>query len=66
MPSNIEVEAGRFIRSYAAFFSDPAACSSEHVADLAKKIGVCYRPGMTMFTNGKIARFDVGSTLRES
>ena len=55
----IEAEAEAFAKSYAAFFSSPAASSSEQVAELAKEIGKHYRPGMTMFTNGQISRFEV-------
>ena len=61
MSTQVESQAQAFARSYAALFSSPDACSTERVADLAKKIGTFYRPGMTMFTNGQISRFEVGS-----
>ena len=59
MSNKLLAQAETFARSYAALFSSPAACSSEDVADLAKEIGRYYRPGMTMFTNGQISRFEV-------
>ena len=63
MSSNIEREAEKFAEHYAALFSDPAASSSKDVGALTKKIGECYRPGMTMFTNGKVSRFEVSYSL---
>jgi hypothetical protein len=59
MADKVNAQAEVFARSYAALFSSSAASSSEHVADLAKDIGKYYRPGMTMFTNGQISRFEV-------
>jgi hypothetical protein len=58
MSDELIAQAKTFARSYAALFSSPAACSSEYVADLAKEIARYYRPGMTMFTNGQISRFE--------
>jgi hypothetical protein len=52
-------EAESFAHSYSALFASSDASSAEHIGELARKIGQYYRPGMTMFTNGKIARFEV-------
>jgi hypothetical protein len=56
---NLEKEARTFIKHYSALFSSPDACSAERVGALAAEIGKCYRPGLTMFTNGKVDRFEV-------
>ncbi|KAK5173859.1 uncharacterized protein LTR77_002540 [Saxophila tyrrhenica] len=56
--SNLVAEATSFVHSYAALFASPDASSPDHVGALCEKIGRHYRPGMTMFTNGQISRFD--------
>ena len=63
MAENVKAQAENFIHSYAALFSSPKASSAEQVAELAKEIGPCYRPGMTMYTNGQISRFEVRSPI---
>lgn len=63
MGPTVQAQAHTFAKSYAALFSSPDASSSEHVADVAKKVGQHYRPGMTMFTNGQISRFEAGHSL---
>ena len=59
MLSNIETEAKTFIESYVALFSSPDANSAERIPELAKKIGACFRPGVTLFSNGKITKIEV-------
>ncbi len=57
--AQLEKEIRTFIESYAPLFASPDACSMDRVTALCEKIGPHYRPGMTMFTNGKVSRFKV-------
>lgn len=66
MATSLEKEITDFIHEYASLFASPAACSSDEVSELCQRIGKCYRPGMTMFTNGKVARFEVNLTQLSS
>ena len=59
MSNNIENEAEAFIHSYAAHFASPDANSTERIPDVAKKIAAYFRPGVTLFSNGKILKVDV-------
>jgi hypothetical protein len=59
MASSLEKQITEFINHYASLFSSPDASSADRVANLCEQIGKCYRPGMTMFTNGEVARFEV-------
>lgn len=59
MSPSIDVKASVFARKYAALFSSPDACNPDKVAGLAKEVSKHYRPRMTMFTNGKVERFEV-------
>ncbi len=59
-------EAEAFAQQYAKLFSSSHASSSEHVGDLVKEIGRYYRPGLTMFTNGRIQNFEVRGTRSPS
>lgn len=61
MSSPFEEEITAFIHEYASLFASSAASSSSHVAELCQRIGKCYRPGLTMFTSGKVERFEVRS-----
>ncbi|KAK5685192.1 hypothetical protein LTS10_003269 [Elasticomyces elasticus] len=58
MAPNIQTEAEAFAKSYATLFSSPACSTSDGVAGIAEDVGRRYRPGVTMFTNGRITRFE--------
>lgn len=58
-PPDLDTRARAFALRYAALFSNPDASDPDRVGALARAIGAFYRPGMTMFTHGQIARFAV-------
>jgi len=59
MADSIKVETEVFARRYAALFSSPDCSSDEHVANIAAEVAKYYRPGLTIFTNGVISKFEV-------
>ena len=52
--TGIVAEATTFAKSYAALFSSPAASVAEQIPALTEEISKYYRPGITMFSGGKI------------
>lgn len=64
-PTDLETRARAFAHAYAALFSSPDASDPDHVVSLAERISTFYRPGLTIFTEGKIERFEVTATTAD-
>lgn len=58
-PQEFKAYVRDFIQAYASLFASSDASDPERVGALAELIGRFYRPGMTMFTNGQVSRFEV-------
>ena len=59
MSPELSKEVQSFISAYSDLFTSPSCSDSELCAEVARKVGQHYRPGVTFFTGGKISRFEV-------
>ncbi|KAI6839296.1 hypothetical protein KC365_g6049 [Hortaea werneckii] len=59
MSPELSKEVETFISAYSDLFTSPSCSDSELCAEIARKVGQHYRPGVTFFTGGKISRFEV-------
>ncbi|KAI7368636.1 hypothetical protein KC354_g2536 [Hortaea werneckii] len=58
MSPELSKEVQSFISAYSDLFTSPSCSDSELCAEVARKVGQHYRPGVTFFTGGKISRFE--------